>query len=326
MSQSAERKIKLLVLYDLLVKYTDEEHPMTTVEIAEKLQEFGIATTLQTIYEDIEVLCRYGYEVICTTGKNNKYFVADRKFERPEIQVLLNAVGAANFLTEKKTTVLAQKVSELLGIPQGEQVKGILSDSRVKCGNEHIYYSIDAITTAILEKKKVTFRYFDYNARAERVYRKDGARYEVNPLGMVYTGDNFYLVCFHDKYGNPANYRIDRTTDTQVEDSAMTRLKEYENFDLTAYKRELFAMYAGEPTHITLLFPHTFMDVMIDRFGTDIAPVCNGNDEYLLHTTVRVSKTFFAWLTTFEGDIKIETPIEVKARYKEFLINILDRI
>lgn len=235
-------------------------------------------------------------------------------------------MGAANFLTERKTTALAQKVSELLGIPQGEQIKEFLPVGGTKCGNEQIYYSIDALTSAILEKKQLTFRYFDYNARAERVYRKEGARYEVNPLGMVYSDDNFYLVCFHDKYGDPANYRIDRMTDTQVEDSAMTRLKEYENFDLPAYKRELFAMYSGEPTQITLSFPQTFMDVMIDRFGTDIAPVCNGNDEYLLHTTVRVSKTFFAWLTTFEGRIRIVAPETVKEKYRDFLCRIMESL
>lgn len=27
---------------------------------------------------------------------------------------------------------------------------------------------------------------------------------------MVYSGDYFYLICYHDKYGDAANYRIDR--------------------------------------------------------------------------------------------------------------------
>ena len=33
MSRSAEQKVKLLVLYDLLEKKTDEDHPMTTNNI-----------------------------------------------------------------------------------------------------------------------------------------------------------------------------------------------------------------------------------------------------------------------------------------------------
>ncbi len=39
MSDSAERKIKLLLLYEILLKQTDELHPMTTSEIFIALHE-----------------------------------------------------------------------------------------------------------------------------------------------------------------------------------------------------------------------------------------------------------------------------------------------
>ena len=50
MSDSAERKIKLLLLYEILLKQTDELHPMTTSEIFTALQESGIAVSRQTLY------------------------------------------------------------------------------------------------------------------------------------------------------------------------------------------------------------------------------------------------------------------------------------
>ena len=101
MSRSAEQKVKLLVLYDLLEKKTDEDHPMTTNDIVEELAKLGITATRQTLYGDIEVLNSFGYDIICEQGRNNRYYVADRTFERPEVQILLHAVGAAKFLTEK---------------------------------------------------------------------------------------------------------------------------------------------------------------------------------------------------------------------------------
>ena len=39
MSDSAERKIKLLLLYEILLKQTDELHPMTAGEIFTALHE-----------------------------------------------------------------------------------------------------------------------------------------------------------------------------------------------------------------------------------------------------------------------------------------------
>ena len=183
MPRNAEQKIKLLVLYNLLQRFTDEEHPMTTLEIVEELNKNGITETRQTVYEDIEVLNQFGYEVICVKGRNNRYFVGDRTFERPEIQIMLNAIGAAKFLTDKKTSLLTEKVAELLRTTQAEQIKGILPVENNKNGNDYIYYNIDAITSAILEKKKLSFLYFDYGCHGERLYRKDKKRYVVNPLG-----------------------------------------------------------------------------------------------------------------------------------------------
>ena len=317
MSRSAEQKIRLLVLYDILHKETDAEHRLSTNELIERLSSYGIQATRQTVYDDIEMLNSFGYEVIAVHGRNNSYFVGDRTFELPEVQVLLHAVGAAKFLTEKKASVLTEKVAELLGEAQADSLKELLSVKSNEHGNERVYYSIDAITTALIEKRKLSFLYFDYGGRGNRVYRKGKERYEVNPLGMVYSGENFYLVCFHDKYDNPASYRIDKMEDVQVEESKITRKEQFENFDLNAYKRETFGMYYGEKTDVTLFFSPELLDVIRDRFG-DIEPKSDGSG-YIANVTVRISRIFFAWITAFEGKVKILEPEIVKEQYKSFI-------
>ena len=106
MSDSAERKIKLLLLYEILRTQTDERHPMTTKELSAALQKYGIPVSRQTLYEDIEVLNRYGFEIVSEKGKRNRYYIDSHTFERPEIEILLQAVCSSNFLTEKKKTAL----------------------------------------------------------------------------------------------------------------------------------------------------------------------------------------------------------------------------
>lgn len=88
---------------------------MTTNEIIGALSEYGIEVTRKTLYEDIDILIRYGYDIVCVKGRSNKYFIGERTFEKPEVEILLNIVGAAQFLSEKKTTVLTQKIADLLG-------------------------------------------------------------------------------------------------------------------------------------------------------------------------------------------------------------------
>jgi len=63
-SKNDQRKIRLLILYELLLKNTDEDNPLTTPEIIEMLGEYGISVTRQTLYDDIRVLNDYGYEVL----------------------------------------------------------------------------------------------------------------------------------------------------------------------------------------------------------------------------------------------------------------------
>lgn len=319
MVRVTEQKIKLLVLWDILQKNTDEEHSMTTQELIAALQERNIAVSRKTLYEDIELLNKHGYEVLCKKeSRSNAYYVIDRKFERSEVQVLLSAVGSAKSLSNKKTVTLMQKLYELLGVTEAEQLQGIVSVVS-KHNNERVYYSIDAITTALLEKKKLSFCYFDYGISGKRIYRKDKARYEVNPLGLVYSEDKLYLVCYHDKYGNAANYRLDRMDEVQVEQTNITPNASFANFDIATYKREQFGMYGGKETTVELVFPQDLLEVVIDRFGEDIKPTSVGNEEYIITTIVQVSKTFFAWLTTFEGKVRVQSPEAVKEQYKEFI-------
>ena len=318
MSRSSEQKIKLLILYDLLQKNTDEEHPMTTNEITEALKNLGVVVTRKTLYDDIATLNRYGFEILCDKSRSNLYYVSDRKFERPEVQILLQAIGGAKFLSHKKSNQLSSKVAELLGENKAVELIGTVSESKSKSANEQIYYNIDAITTALLEHKKLSFVYFDTDLNGNKVYRKNKERYEVNPLGMVYSGDYFYLVCYHDKYDEPTNYRIDRMEFVLTERDSITHRPQFDNFDINAYRREVFAMYAGEKKEVELFFPKRLAEIARDRFGENCKSYVI-NDGYLIQTTVRISKTFFAWLTTFEGEVTIKNPPEVKEAFADFI-------
>lgn len=326
MARNTDQKIRLLALYDLLQSKTDEENPMSTQEIISALAERGISVTRKTLYQDFDLLNEYGYEVICVRGRSNRYFVGYRKFERPEVQMLLNAIGTTNTLSANKTEILLQKLLELLGAGEADRLREIVPTNDTKHSNERVYYSMDAITTAILKKKKLSFLYFDYGVNGKREYRKNKWRYIVNPLGMAYSDNNLYLICYHDRYGSPAHYRIDRMDEVQVEKKDITQLEAFEHFDLNAYRQELFDMYGGEKMEVELIFPQDLLEIAIDRFGEGITPISNGGGEYIVKATVQVSITFFSWLTTFEGRVRINSPQSAKAQYAEFIKKITESL
>ena len=108
-------KIRLLRLWEILKKETDEDHPMGTTALINRLNAEGMKCNRATLYGDIALLNKFGYEILCTRAISNKYYVVNRDFDIPEIQILIDAVQAASFVTENKTPVLVDKLAQLAG-------------------------------------------------------------------------------------------------------------------------------------------------------------------------------------------------------------------
>ena len=183
--------------------------------------------------------------------------------------------------------------------------------------------SLCAVST--LPKGKNKILYFDRALQGKKNYRKNGERYIVNPLGLIYSGDNFYLICFHDKYKDVAHYRIDKMDGAQTETEKITELEQYRNFDIAAYRNELFSMYAGERTEIELSFQAEMLPAIIERFGDEIKPAAEKDGKCYIRVTVRISKAFFSWLAMYEGNIKIKAPEGVRQEYIAFLQNLIEK-
>ena len=106
MNGQNSRKIKLLIIWDILSQHTDENNPMPTPVLIEKLAEYGIDVDRKILYSDIKLLNDFGYEVMCRRSSSNEYYVADRKFNMSELHILMDAVRAAGLLQKRKLTSL----------------------------------------------------------------------------------------------------------------------------------------------------------------------------------------------------------------------------
>lgn len=170
-------KIKLLVLWDILCKKTDENHALNADEIRLELEKRGISVLRKVIANDIAVLNQYGYEVLSYKKKYYYYYVVNRPIETAEVVMIADSINASKLpATQKKA--LVERLSGLLCSYQAESIsKHIISFDKGCKGSRSLIYSVDAIDRAINENKKISFLYFDYDERHEKVYRKGGKRY-----------------------------------------------------------------------------------------------------------------------------------------------------
>ena len=72
MANENGNKIKLLVLWDILCKNTDENHARNADEIREELEKRGISVMRKVVATDMSALNKYGYEVVSNCLPENR--------------------------------------------------------------------------------------------------------------------------------------------------------------------------------------------------------------------------------------------------------------
>ena len=324
MPKSSNQKLKILYLMDMLISDTDENHGLTMSEILTRLENSGIQAERKSIYGDIEALNQFGLDVLSQKGKTTEYYVASRDFELAELKLLVDAVQSSKFITQKKSTELIHKLESLTSKNLAKTLhRQVYVNNRIKMQNESIYYNIDALHTAIAERKKASFKYFDYNVNKERVYRKNGERYIVNPLGLSWEDENYYLIAYSEKYEDFAHYRVDRMTNINLEKDSVAMNEATKNFNVAEYCKEIFAMFDGDDVRVELVAHNSLINTMIDRFGKDVSMFPLDDDHVRIIAKIKSAGTFFGWLAQFGDKIRIASPENLRKEYLAFLKTII---
>ena len=325
MANNSMLKMKMAVLLDMLRQDSDEDHPLPTNEICDRLAAKGIPCERKCVGTDIALLRQFGYEVMDTrSGKQKAYYIEDRSFSLPEIKVLIDAVQAASFITEKKATELVEKISYLGSSRRAEILQSnIVRFNTRKHTNEKIYYNVDQLEKAILLGQKASFVYFDLDENHKKIYRKDRKEYIVDPITLVYMEDNYYLMCYSEKYANIASYRLDRMERTKVLKEPVCEAAKMMEEDIAAFTEQTFKMFSGETEQVKLRFANHLIGTIYDKFGEDTKMQRLDPNSCTAEVNVQISPTFWGWLFQFVGEMQIVEPLELIDTYRALLSDAL---
>lgn len=313
------QKLKLLYIVKILTQLTDEEHPMSATEICERLAECGVTAERKSIYNDIECLVSFGYDIIFTRTPKNGYFLASREFELPEIFLLCDAVRTAKFISEKKTRELTAKLDGLISKYQSKRnIHGIYIDSSNKTHNEELFYNIDSINTAITEGKKIKFTYSKRVLQEGKNIVTESKTRIVSPYAMTWQFDYYYLIGNYEKYDNLMNLRIDRIHSVEILDEPIRHFSEVsdysDTFDVADYTKKLFGMFGGNTQEIKLRCSNKLLEQVTDRFGENIF-ITNVNEKTFDFTAkAAVSEGLVTWIMNYGDNIKVIKPDDLKQK------------
>ncbi len=326
MSKSANQKLKLFYILKMLHENTDEEHVLSTQNIIDRLEENDIKAERKTIYDDIACLIDFGYDIILKKGKvNGGYYLASRDFELAELKLLVDAVQSSRFMTARKSRELIKKLETLAGRPQAIMLqRQVYVAGRVKTENEKIYYHVDTIHRAIAENRKISFTYFTWGLDKTLKPKKEGEKYVVSPWALIWQDENYYLAAYDKTADKIKHYRVDKMGEVSLSTEKREGKEQYELINPAEYTKQTFGMFGGEKETVTLKISSHLIGVIFDRFGKDTDVRALEKGYYSVRINAVVSGQFFGWLAGLGKEVSIIAPADVKNKYVDWLIGILD--
>ena len=216
-------------------------------------------------------------------------------------------MSSAHFIDNAKSKTIINKLISLAGEGQRKQLtRNVFGTGKIKADNSKIYYIVDAINSAINKAKKIQFRYYEYNARKEKVLRNDGEVYVLSPYALYWNEDNYYVVGYSDKRKCITAFRVDRMDGTELINEDAVSMPG--DFNIADYGKKILRMYNGEEAVVTLECKNEVMKYIIDQFGSDLETEIKTNDTFIAKASVDLSPIFYGWVFQFGGKIKIIEP------------------
>ena len=318
--------MKLLYEIRILERHSDENHPIGSKEMIERLAGESISAERKTIYSDMQLLQDYGYDInLDRSHTKGGYYLGEREFELPELNLLVDAVQASKYITAAKSRKLISKIETLCSDSEAKELrKQVYVRNRIKTDNESIYYDVDMIHRAMRQNCMIAFQYMEWNFEKKLVPRRGGKIYIVSPWALTCSDDNYYMVAYDDEAGLIKHFRVDKMGHMGLlDDKEREGADQFGRFDIARYTNHVFGMYSGKEESITLSFPNEMIGIALDRFGRDVSLFCTEKDRFHICVDIEVSHQFFGWLTGLGPEVMILSPVSVREGYHDYLKSIV---
>lgn len=307
---------------DILNKYSDDEHPLSTPTIINKLRDNGLECERKSVYKSIETLINYGMDINKSYKPKRGFYVGERAFELAEIRLLIDAVLSAHFITAKKTKELVNKLKGQLSNYQAASLeRQIHIDKTVKIDNEEIFYYIDKINRAICTDSKISFTYYHRIIKDHKIQKDEGKKFKLSPYALLWSNERYYVAGNCEKYNTVANYRLDRMEQVEILDECSRPCSEVtyytDGFDVADYVKKSVDMFSGEPSDIELICENSFFETLIDKFGTNIKFKNSSSKQFSAKIHVYISDGLVDWLVKNADKVYVNYPCSLRTRVKD---------
>ena len=320
-------KAKLLCILDIL-KETDEEHPVTSAQIIERLENCSLEPERKSVLRDIQVLRDHGYSIELSEDNRKGFYLAERDFEDWELKVLTDAIQSSTFLPQADTDRIIGKLCGLSGKEGEKMLMEMMIPAESKRGDISTKLAIDAIVTAIKKKRKIRFDYVFTGDDLTEIPKHPEGMKPVSPYALIWRKDKYYLIGNYCDEVKLSYYRLDRFRHPEVlaeEPAKPLRdiLGRNAEDKLREFVKKNIYNKKGKPVSLKLRIGANSADTVKDSFGTD-TPIWKSPDGALnASVSVTDSEGLYTWLLHHGNEVTVLEPRHVREEMQRRLLKML---
>ena len=317
------KKLLILYIFDILQKYTDEEHRLSQKEIQNILEkEYEMSVDRKAVKRNLLNLIEYGSNIGYREVSRKEIFrkkdsaldedspisaekevseddllwtdfYLKQKFTNEELRLLIDSLLFSKHIPYSQAKELITKLESLSNIYFKSCSQYIYPLPVERTDNKQVFYNIAILDEAIRKKKKVLFEYAEYHTdkKMHLKKREDGSvrEYIITPYQMAVQEGKYYLICNYDKYDDISNYRVDRIRNIQILEEKgkpfeTLKWSKHQAMNLNEYMKEHVYMYSSENAFVKFRIVKAMISDVIDLFGKGV----NFSEETDTHVSVSV--------------------------------------
>jgi len=317
-----EKNGNILYILNVLKKYSDEEHKLSSQNIVEIIEkEYKVKIDPRTVRRNINLLIqKFGYDI--STYNDNKigyYIINDPEtdFEPGEIRAIIDTFSYSTFIEDKIAKGIIKKCKNLQSIYENEKIKNYrIYSPKGKTSNVEVIKNIEDISNSIMNKNKIEFEYWKYSIYGDKIKKTIVSNPIVSPYAILYDKQQFYMLGIKEGYEEFYHYRLDRIKNLQ-------ELKEKIKIEKTEKEIEKYVdtsveVFSGNEIEIEAECDQYLLGEVIEKFGknVEIKPI---NDN-AFNMKIKANPIGFKLWTMRNMDlVTIKKPISLVNEIKEII-------
>ena len=311
------KKLAILRIWQILLKHSDYDHPLTQEEIIKYLEsDYGIEMERKAVGKNIADLRDAGIDI---GSRRAGSYIDSREFEDSELKLLIDGVLQSKHITAHHSKDLIEKLCGLSNKYFRSHVKNVYSvNDWSKTENQALFYNIDVVDEAIATGKQVQYDYNKYGVDA-KLHKSSFQR--VSPYQLILHNQRYYLMGYSDYWGNMTFHRLDRISNMRLYDkpaTPITSVKGYENgIDFKQIASTMPYMYTDTPERIEFIAEEWIVDQIVDWFGRDIRMSKLSDDDKRVKVELVASPNAMEhWAMQYLNYVEVTKPASLRERIK----------